>query len=74
MQPSASGEHVVVETKAGTVRGLRRMHSAPFLGIPFAEPRTVIFGSRRLCRRSHGAAFEMHFDMGRRRNARRWQR
>jgi para-nitrobenzyl esterase len=38
MQPSATGEHVVVETKAGTVRGLRRMHSAAFLGIPFAEP------------------------------------
>jgi para-nitrobenzyl esterase len=38
MRPSATGEHVVVETKAGAVRGFWRTHSAAFLGIPFAEP------------------------------------
>jgi para-nitrobenzyl esterase len=35
---SPTGEHVVVETKAGAVRGFWRPGSAAFLGIPFAEP------------------------------------
>jgi para-nitrobenzyl esterase len=38
MRPTPTGEQVVVETKAGAVRGFRRTHSAAFLGIPFAEP------------------------------------
>ena len=38
MRSTPTGEHVVVETKAGTVRGFWRGHSAAFLGIPFAEP------------------------------------
>jgi para-nitrobenzyl esterase len=38
MRPTLTGEHVVVETKTGVVRGGWRTHSAAFLGIPFAEP------------------------------------
>ena len=38
MRPATTGEHVVVETKAGAVRGFWRTDSAAFLGIPFAEP------------------------------------
>jgi hypothetical protein len=38
MRPTPTGEHVVVETKAGAVRGFWRTDSAAFLGIPFAEP------------------------------------
>ena len=38
MRPIPTGEHVVVETKAGAVRGFWRTHSAAFLGIPYAEP------------------------------------
>ena len=38
MRPTRTGEHVVVETKAGAVRGFWRTDSAAFLGIPFAEP------------------------------------
>ncbi|WP_164702813.1 carboxylesterase/lipase family protein [Modestobacter sp. KNN46-3] len=38
MRPTPTGEHVVVETPAGAVRGLWRAGSAAFLGIPFAEP------------------------------------
>jgi para-nitrobenzyl esterase len=38
MRPSPTSEHVVVETKAGAVRGFWRTDSAAFLGIPFAEP------------------------------------
>ena len=37
MRPTRTGEHVVVETKAGAVRGFWRTDSAAFLGIPFAE-------------------------------------
>jgi para-nitrobenzyl esterase len=36
--PTTTGEHVVVETNAGAVRGFWRTDSAAFLGIPFAEP------------------------------------
>jgi para-nitrobenzyl esterase len=38
MRPATTGEHVVVETNAGAVRGFWRPNSAAFLGIPFAEP------------------------------------
>ena len=38
MRPTTTGEHVVVETNAGAVRGFWRPDSAAFLGIPFAEP------------------------------------
>ena len=38
MRPTPAGEHVVVETNAGAVRGFWRTHSAAFLGITFAEP------------------------------------
>ena len=38
MRPTTTGEHVVVETNAGAVRGFWRTDSAAFLGIPFAEP------------------------------------
>lgn len=38
MRPTPTGEHVVVETPAGAVRGLWRNGSAAFLGVPFAEP------------------------------------
>jgi para-nitrobenzyl esterase len=38
MRPIPTGEHVVVETKTGAVRGFWRTDSAAFLGIPFAEP------------------------------------
>ena len=38
MRPIPTGEHVVVETRAGAVRGFWRTHSAAFLGIPYAEP------------------------------------
>jgi para-nitrobenzyl esterase len=38
MRPTTTGEHVVVETNAGGVRGFWRTDSAAFLGIPFAEP------------------------------------
>ena len=38
MRPATTGEHVVVEIKAGAVRGFWRTDSAAFLGIPFAEP------------------------------------
>jgi hypothetical protein len=38
MRPTPTGEHVVVETKAGAVRGFWRTDSAAFLGTPFAEP------------------------------------
>ena len=38
MRPTRTGEHVVVETKTGAVRGFWRTDSAAFLGIPFAEP------------------------------------
>jgi para-nitrobenzyl esterase len=38
MRPMPTGEHVVVETKTGAVRGFWRTDSAAFLGIPFAEP------------------------------------
>jgi para-nitrobenzyl esterase len=44
MQPEPTGEHVVVETLTGPVRGFWRRGSAAFLGIPFAEPP---FGERR---------------------------
>jgi para-nitrobenzyl esterase len=44
MRPHPTGEHVVVETAAGAVRGCWRTHSAAFLGIPYAEPP---FGERR---------------------------
>ena len=37
MRPATTGEHVVVETNAGAVRGFWRTNSAAFLGIPFAE-------------------------------------
>src|SRR6476620_1928379 len=37
MRPATTGEHVVVETKAGAVRGFWRTDSAAILGIPFAE-------------------------------------
>jgi hypothetical protein len=74
MRSTPTGEHVVVETKAGTVRGFWRGHSAAFLGIPFADRRTVIYGSSHLCRRNRGAGFGMHVDTGLHRNARRWQR
>jgi para-nitrobenzyl esterase len=38
MRATPTGDHVVVETPAGAVRGLWRNGSAAFLGIPFAEP------------------------------------
>lgn len=38
MQPTSPGEHIVVETTTGAVRGWWRGRSAAFLGIPFAEP------------------------------------
>jgi len=38
VRPRPTGEHVVVETPSGAVRGLWRDGSAAFLGIPFAEP------------------------------------
>ena len=38
MRRTTTGEHVVVETNAGAVRGFWRTGSAAFLGIPFAEP------------------------------------
>jgi para-nitrobenzyl esterase len=38
MRPIPTGEHVVVETSSGAVRGSWRSGSAAFLGIPFAEP------------------------------------
>jgi para-nitrobenzyl esterase len=38
MRPTPTGEHVVVETNAGALRGFWRSDSAAFLGIPFAEP------------------------------------
>jgi para-nitrobenzyl esterase len=38
MRPIPTGEHVVVETRAGAVRGFWRTHSAAFLGIPYAQP------------------------------------
>jgi para-nitrobenzyl esterase len=38
MRPTTTGEHVVVETNVGAVRGFWRTDSAAFLGIPFAEP------------------------------------
>jgi para-nitrobenzyl esterase len=38
MRPIPTGEHVVVETTRGAVRGAWREGSAAFLGIPFAEP------------------------------------
>ena len=38
MRPTSTGEHVVVETKAGAVRGFWRTDSAAFLALPFAEP------------------------------------
>jgi para-nitrobenzyl esterase len=38
MRPTPTGEHALVETKAGTVRGFWRTRSSAFLGIPFAEP------------------------------------
>ena len=38
MRPTPTGEHVIVETAAGAVRGAWREGSAAFLGIPFAEP------------------------------------
>jgi para-nitrobenzyl esterase len=44
MLPTSAGDHVVVETASGPVRGLWRTGSAAFLGIPFAEPP---FGARR---------------------------
>src|SRR3954468_21021504 len=44
MRPVPTGEHVIVETVSGPVRGLWREGSAAFLGIPFAEPP---FGERR---------------------------
>jgi para-nitrobenzyl esterase len=37
MRPATTGEHVVVETNAGAVRGFWRSDSAAFLGFPFAE-------------------------------------
>jgi para-nitrobenzyl esterase len=37
MRPTPTGEHVVVETKTGAVRGFWRTQSAALLGIPFAE-------------------------------------
>jgi para-nitrobenzyl esterase len=44
MVPASIGDHVVVVTTTGAVRGWWRAHSAAFLGIPFAEPP---FGARR---------------------------
>ena len=38
MRPTPTGEHVIVETSRGAVRGAWREGSAAFLGIPFAEP------------------------------------
>lgn len=38
MRTTPTGDHVVVDTPAGAVRGLWRNGSAAFLGIPFAEP------------------------------------
>jgi para-nitrobenzyl esterase len=38
MGPKPTGEHVIVESDAGAVRGFWRAHSAAFLGVPFAEP------------------------------------
>jgi para-nitrobenzyl esterase len=38
VRPTPTGEHALVETSRGTVRGLWRESSAAFLGIPFAEP------------------------------------
>jgi para-nitrobenzyl esterase len=47
VRPTPTGEHVVVETPSGAVRGVWRTGSAAFLGIPFAEPpvRELRFGA-----------------------------
>jgi hypothetical protein len=74
MRPTPTGEQVVVETKAGTVRGFWRTHSAAFSASRSPSRRTVIFGSSHRCRRGRGAEFGMYFDTRLRRNARRWQK
>ena len=74
MRPATTGEHVVVETNAGAVRGFWRTDSAAFLGIPFAEPP---YGDLRFLapvQVKSWAGFGTHSATGRRRNARRSQR